>query len=187
MLNLPNLITLVRIVLVPVFIGLILHYRETDEVAYLWWALIVFLVAISSDALDGAIARLKGKKTVLGSFLDPLADKLLLVSAIIVLSVRIGGLERLPSWFPVLVISRDLLIVLGALLIHMLAGRVTPTPSVAGKVTTFFQMLTVLWVLLRVPGPWLPLLFATVFTIISGVEYIFLGLAQLHGETTRTD
>ncbi|MDD5557489.1 MAG: CDP-alcohol phosphatidyltransferase family protein [bacterium] len=180
MLNLPNIITLGRIVLVPVFLGLVLRYRETGAESFRWWAVAVFFVAAASDAVDGMVARLKDRKTVLGSFLDPLADKLLLITAVIVLSIPVAGLARLPSWFPLLVISRDLIIVLGSALIHMLAGKVTPTPLPAGKCTTFFQMLTVVWILLRVPHPLLPLLLATLFTVISGGEYVALGVRQLH-------
>jgi CDP-diacylglycerol--glycerol-3-phosphate 3-phosphatidyltransferase len=180
MLNLPNAITLVRIVLIPVFLAALLHYRETGEEAFRWWAIGVFVAATATDALDGMIARLRNQKTVLGSFLDPLADKLLLITAVIILSIPLGQLTRLPSWFPILVISRDVLIVLGSLLIHMLAGKVTPTPSLSGKCTTFFQMLTIVWTLFRMPYASLPLIFATALTVVSGIEYLFLGMKQLH-------
>ena len=185
MLNLPNLITMIRILLVPVFVSLLLYYRETGDEAFRWSAIMVFAVAITSDALDGLIARLKHQKTVLGSFLDPLADKLLIVTAVIILSVEIGPLAKLPTWFPVLVISRDIIIIFGALLIHMLAGSISPTPSVAGKCTTFFQMLTVIWILLRFPYQYLPLYAAAILTVVSGIEYISMGMKQLQGSPTR--
>lgn len=179
MINAPNIITVIRILLVPVFIAALLHYRETGRDLFRWGALIVFAAAALSDALDGFIARLKAQKSVLGSFLDPVADKLLLNTAVIIASLPMGHLARLPSWFPVLVISRDLIIVLGALLIHMLMGKVTPRPSVTGKFTTLFQMLTVIWILLLWPHYLIPLSLAAAFTFISGIEYIFQGLQQL--------
>jgi len=184
MLNLANFITIIRILLVPCFVALLLRYRETGNDLLRWGALSVFAVAASSDALDGLIARLKAQKSVLGSFLDPMADKLLLNTAVICMSLPMGHLARLPGWFPVLVISRDLTIVLGALLIHMLRGKVTPRPSVTGKFTTFFQMLTVVWALLLWPRHMIPLSLAAAFTIISGIEYICIGMRQLHGTSS---
>ncbi|MCX6338868.1 MAG: CDP-diacylglycerol--glycerol-3-phosphate 3-phosphatidyltransferase [Candidatus Aureabacteria bacterium] len=179
MLNLPNFITIIRILFVPCFVALLLRYRETGSDFFRWGALIVFAAAASSDVLDGLIARLRAQKSILGSFLDPVADKLLLNAAVICMSLPMGHLARLPGWFPVLVISRDLIIVVGALLIHMIKGKVTPAPSVTGKVTTLFQMLTVIWVLLLWPHHLILLSLAAVFTLISGIEYIFMGLQQL--------
>jgi cardiolipin synthase len=183
MVTLPNLITLIRIVLIPIFVSVLLYYRETGNEHFRWLAIVIFAVAVLSDAIDGFIARVKKEKTLLGSFLDPLADKLLIITAVIVLSIQIGNLPKLPIWFPVLVISRDSIIVIGALLIHILAGKVTPQPSVSGKVTTFFQMLTIVWVLVDVPLYIIPLGAAAIFTFISGVEYILMGMKQLQGTT----
>ncbi len=179
MLNLANLFTIIRILIVPCFVALLLRYRETGDEAFRCWAIGVFAAAMVSDALDGFAARLKGQKTVLGSFLDPVADKLLLNTAVITLSLPMAHLARFPSWFPVVIISRDLIIVLGALLIHILRGKVTPAPSVTGKFTTFFQMLTVIWVLLLLPHHLAPLSVAAALTLASGIEYIYLGLQQL--------
>ena len=183
MVTLPNLITLIRIVLIPIFVSVLLYYRETGNEHFRWLAIVIFAMAVLSDAIDGFIARVKKEKTLLGSFLDPLADKLLIITAVIVLSIQIGNLPKLPIWFPVLVISRDSIIVIGALLIHILAGKVTPQPSVSGKVTTFFQMLTIVWVLVDVPLYFIPLGAAAIFTIISGFEYILMGMKQLQGTT----
>ena len=183
MVTLPNLITLIRIVLIPIFVSVLLYYRETGNEHFRWLAIVIFAMAVLSDAIDGFIARVKKEKTLLGSFLDPLADKLLIITAVIVLSIQIGNLPKLPIWFPVLVISRDSIIVIGALLIHILAGKVTPQPSVSGKVTTFFQMLTIVWVLVDVPLYFIPLGAAAIFTFISGFEYIIMGMKQLQGTT----
>ncbi len=183
MLKLPNVISLIRIVLIPIFISSLLYYRETGNENFRWFAIIVFVLAVLSDALDGLVARFKNQRSALGSFLDPMADKLLMASAVIVLSVQIGPLAKLPIWFPVLVISRDLVIVVGALLIHILAGKITPQPSVAGKFATFFQMLTIVWILVNFPLSYLPICTAAIFTLISGVEYIFMGMRQLQEAT----
>ncbi|MCX6356019.1 MAG: CDP-alcohol phosphatidyltransferase family protein [Candidatus Aureabacteria bacterium] len=180
MLNLPNIITLIRILLVPCFVALLLRYRETGSDMLLWGALMVFAVAASSDVLDGFVARIRNEKSRLGACLDPLADKLLLVTAVVILSIPLRDLARLPSWFPVIVISRDAVIVLGSLLISMRVGKVTPVPSIAGKFTTFFQILTVIWVLLRWPHHVLPLYAAAILTLVSGVGYVRAGMRQLH-------
>lgn len=180
MINIPNAITFARILLIPVFVALLLRYRETSAEPFRWWAITAFGVAVISDSLDGFIARLKHQKTLIGTFLDPLADKLLILTAVVILSLPIGPLARLPSWFAVLVISRDLCIVLGSLLIHMIRGRITPRPSAAGKFTTFLQMLTVVWILLRIPYHQAPLYAAAALTLISGIMYTLDGLRQLH-------
>ena len=179
MLNMPNLITLIRIALIPCFVALLLRYRESGGEALRWWAVAAFAAAMASDGLDGMIARLKNRKTLLGSYLDPLADKLLLLAAVVVLSVRMGRLAKLPSWFPVLVISRDVLIALGSLLVHMLTGSLTPRPSAAGKCATLLQMTTVVWVLCGWPHLAVFLYAASAFTVISGVGYLIDGLRIL--------
>ncbi len=181
MLNLPNLITLIRIVLIPCFVALLLRYRETGEEMFRWLAFAAFVAAAASDAFDGMIARMQDRKTVLGSYLDPLADKLLLLAAVVVLSVPMGRLERLPSWFPVLVLSRDLLIALGSLLVHMLCGSLTPRPSVAGKCATTLQMVTCAWVLCGWPYQEIFLYPAAALTVVSGVGYARDGLRQFQG------
>jgi CDP-diacylglycerol--glycerol-3-phosphate 3-phosphatidyltransferase len=187
MLNLPNLITLIRIALIPCFVAALLRYRETGDEAFRWWAVAAFFIAMASDALDGMIARMRNQKTLLGSYLDPLADKLLLLAAVVILSIRMGCLTKLPSWFPVLVISRDLLIALGSLLVHMLCGSLTPRPSAAGKCATMFQMLTVVWVLCGWPYVHALLYAAAVFTVISGIGYLLDGLRQLHESGTKAE
>jgi len=179
MLNLPNFITLIRILLVPCFLTLLLLYRDSGVEALRWGTLIIFAVAAASDALDGLVARRTGRKSVLGAFLDPAADKLLMNTAVIALSFPMGNLARFPIWFPVLVIGRDLVIVLGALLIRMVKGKMTPSPSVTGKCTTFFQVLAVVWILLHFPYHQIPLFLAAAFTVISGIEYASMGIKQL--------
>jgi CDP-diacylglycerol--glycerol-3-phosphate 3-phosphatidyltransferase len=184
-----NKITIFRILLIPVFIWLTLDYirghqrgdaREWERVL----ACAIFVMASVSDAVDGYIARRYKQKTVLGSFLDPLADKALLVSALLLLSVRFkegSPFVQLPLWFPILVVSRDIILLSGTVLIHMLSGKAKSEPRIVGKCATFFQMLTIGWVLFQITQPsyeW-PLYAAGLFTLISGVWYIVDGVKQL--------
>ena len=183
-----NKITLFRILLIPAFVLVTLDYirdyRHGDaEDWQRWVACAIFAVAVVSDAVDGFIARRYNQKTELGAFLDPLADKTLLVSALILLSVhfRESPFQRLPLWFPVLVISRDLMLLGGTVLIHMLAGKMRPRPRIVGKCATLFQMITLGWVLLKIEQPPLrwPLYAAGFFTLVSGIWYTFDGVKQL--------
>ena len=144
----------------------------------------VFAVAAVSDGVDGYLARRYRQKSELGTYLDPLADKALLVSGLILLSVRFKDgtpFALLPLWLPVLVVSRDLMLLAGTVLIHMLAGKMTPRPRLVGKCATFFQMITLGWVLLKIGKPsyeW-ALYAAGFFTFVSGIWYIFDGVKQL--------
>lgn len=186
-LTLANKITIARVLLIPVFVWLTLDYvRDVRQGVDSDWkrvtACLIFAVAAISDAVDGYIARRYQQKTELGAFLDPLADKALLISALVLLSRDNGtAFEQLPLWFGVLVISRDAILLAGGLLIHLYAGRVVPRPRLVGKCATFFQMITLGWVLLQIPQPsfrW-PLLLAGVFTFASGIWYVFDGVKQL--------
>lgn len=184
--NLATRITVTRIMLTPVFLGLLLYYKNASGPHSEWLriaAIFVFFLAVFTDALDGFIARTRSQKTVLGTYLDPLADKFLIISAIIMMTLPIKGLGfRLPFWFCVLVLSRDAFIVFGSLLIHMIEGQVRVLPSLIGKATTFFQMATVIWVLLRLPHPMVLVYVAAMFTIISMVGYFFFGSRQLNNK-----
>ena len=184
-----NKVTIFRILLIPVFVLLLLDYiRDFHKGGEKEWERVVacalFAVAAISDGVDGYIARRYHQKSELGAFLDPLADKALLVSAMILLSVRFkdgSPFDLLPLWFPVLVISRDLILLVGTVLIHMLAGKMTPRPRLVGKCATFFQMITLGWVLLKIDKPpyqW-PLYSAGFFTLVSGIWYVFDGVKQL--------
>lgn len=180
--NLANKITMVRIILVPVFIWCILAYRvSTSEYAYLLriGAVVVFFIAVISDALDGFVARVKNQKTELGAMLDPIADKLLLITAVILFSFKGTGLFKLPIWYAILVVSRDIIIVLGAFLIHFIKGDLKVVPAVVGKITTFLQMSLIVWLLLSFPHPQILLYLAALFTVISGANYIYEGSRQL--------
>jgi cardiolipin synthase len=135
-LTLANQLTLLRMLLIPAFVILIV-YGEMG------WALITFLVAGVTDALDGLIARWAGQKTTLGAWLDPMADKLLLISTFIVLTLPgIGLVSRIPLWLTVCLISRDITIVLTVIVVNLAIGRRTFRPTLLGKVATGVYVLT---------------------------------------------
>ena len=141
-LNLANQLTLLRLVLVPAF-ALLTLYGE------LGWALVVFVVAGITDALDGLVARLTNQRTAIGAWLDPMADKLLLLTTFIVLSLPgIGLTNRLPWPLTVLIISRDVVIVLTAAVITMALGPRTFRPTVYGKAATATYIVTCILVML---------------------------------------
>lgn len=172
--GLANGLTVLRILLIPVFVSLLVYRRPGP-------ALAVFALAASTDLLDGYVARRRGSQSRLGAFLDPIADKLLLTASFVTLTY----LKALPFWITAVVITRDVILVVGALLIYMVGGRIYPRPTWAGKTATFFQILAVLSGLLAryFPAPitlkviiWL----AAVFTVISGLQYIVQGMRFLN-------
>jgi cardiolipin synthase len=131
-----NQLTLLRMLLIPIFVILVVY-------GYLGWALVVFGTAGLTDALDGLIARRSGQKTLLGAWLDPMADKLLLVSTFIVLTVpNLGLANQLPIWLTVLIISRDVGIVLTVAVVNLAIGPRTFRPSIFGKIATATYILT---------------------------------------------
>ena len=136
-LTVANQLTLLRMLLIPAFIVMIVEGE-------LGWAFSVFAVAGVTDALDGVIARRWGKKTTLGAWLDPMADKLMLVSAFVVLTLpNLGLSNKLPLWLTALVISRDVGIVITVAIINLAIGRRTFRPSIFGKIATATYILTV--------------------------------------------
>ena len=130
-----NQLTLFRLLLVPVLVILVLY-------GFNGWALVTFIVAGVTDALDGEIARRAGQRTRLGALLDPMADKLLLVSTFVVLTMPLGLPNQLPVWFTVLVISRDVIIVVTVAIVNLAVERFTFRPSMLGKAATFVYILT---------------------------------------------
>src|SRR6187455_1012527 len=131
-----NQLTILRMLLIPAFVILLVY-------GYRGWALITFMVAGLTDLLDGLIARLAGEKTTLGAWLDPMADKLLLVTMFIVLTLPgIGLANQLPVWFTILVISRDIAIVATVAVVNLAIGRRTFRPSIFGKIATATYVLT---------------------------------------------
>lgn len=181
MINIANKISLFRILTIPFFVGLILYYSpERDFLRFI--ALGVFLLAALSDAIDGYIARTKKQITKAGAILDPLADKLLLISAFIFLYFQgdfIGGI-KIPLYVAVAVISRDVIILLGSLVIYMVRQDLEIKPSLWGKWTTTFQMLVIISILLQNKFTYIVYNIAFIMTIISGISYIRRGFKILY-------
>ena len=170
MMNLANRITITRIILTPLFIAAIAYGRMDI-------ALILFAAAVISDGLDGLVARSMHQKTSIGTILDPVADKILLVSAYICLTLIKSIPEgfRLPPYVPIIVISRDAIIVLGSILIHVVKGTVKIAPSFWGKLTTFFQMMTIVSILVQFKYSSYVWNAAAILTVISGIDYMLKG------------
>ena len=180
-----NKITILRILLVPFFVVEILYYTEAGNEIHRLLALLSFAVAAILDGVDGYVARRYNQRSELGTILDPLADKLLLVSGIVVLSFEHHSrLATIPLWLTGTIIGRDLLLGIGAIVIWLTVGKITVRPRLTGKIATVLQMLMVLWILLKWPEQhaiWLEyiLLGAAVSTGWSGLLYVFDGMKQL--------
>ena len=169
-LNIPNSLTIARIVIIPVFVTSIMYNQ------YLY-ALILFVIAALTDLLDGLLARLANQKTPLGTFLDPLADKFLLVSSFIIFSVN----SWIPKWFTIIVISRDLIVVIGCFLLYMLTSTIKIEPVFLGKLAIALQLFILAYVLLNVNITTLPpvhdlfFILSAALTALSGLQYIYKG------------
>lgn len=177
--NIANKITILRVLLTPIFFGLLLYYKpEQDYLRFI--ALAIFGIAVFTDAVDGFLARFLKQKTALGTIMDPIADKLLLITSFIALTVWNGSV-KLPLWLPIVVVSRDIIIVIGVFVIFLTKGDVKIAPSMLGKLTTFFQMMAVISVLLLYRHAEYIWNLAVAFTMISGIDYVFRGTRQLNG------
>jgi len=173
--NIPNVLTLIRIILTPLFV--ILMIQEN----YLL-ALLAFTSAGLTDALDGLLARWLKQRTRIGAVLDPIADKALLSTAYVVTAIT----AMVPAWLSVLVISRDLIIMLGVLILFLFKGGVEIRPTALGKFTTLVQLGTILLVLVdsqmdRV-GLFVPFAFyaCAAVTVASGMQYMVKGIQLLN-------
>ncbi|HEX5400380.1 MAG TPA: CDP-alcohol phosphatidyltransferase family protein [Verrucomicrobiae bacterium] len=179
-----NKITILRILLIPFFVVELIYYVRTGNEAHRLAALLSFAVAAICDGVDGYIARHYNQISELGKILDPLADKLLLVSAIVLLSFdNTPYFKSIPLWLTGTIIGRDLLLGIGAVVIRLVVGKITVRPRLTGKLATVFQMLAVIWILLQwdfqqgLLEVWI--LGAGVFTGVSGLFYIWDGSRQL--------
>ena len=194
-----NKITVTRILIIPVFVMMAIYYgrgvqsghpRDWERILTIF----LFLVASASDGLDGYVARRYNQRSQLGVVLDPIADKGLLLAAIITLSFSNWTYE-FPLWFPVLVITRDVVILVGTALLHYLIGEIQVRPTWMGKTATALQMVAISLVLV-VPGSlwawtWqvagqsidvngldIPVTLAGIFTLVSGIGYVMTGIRQ---------
>ena len=187
-LTLATRITIARIVGIPVFILVLIYFKmslEAGEPVY-WYrqlALGLFVLIAATDALDGYLARSRDEETRLGAILDPLADKALLLSAIILLTrPSLAELTpQFPVWFTLVVISRDVVLLSGSFVVNWVTGHLEVRPRISGKVATFFQMGAIIAALIPLP---LTVFYGLVglaafFTLLSGLQYSVDGARQL--------
>ena len=188
----PNLLTVFRMVLIPVFVSLLFYQRFL-------LALGIFILAGVTDGLDGLLARRFDQKSQLGTILDPIADKLMLVTSFVVLSMRSVFPQPLPShlpvpfWVTVAVISRDVFILVGAAAINIVTGFRGFRPSMLGKINTTVQIFAIAAIMFAASFPYatgyyLPTIYTTVFTfaVLSGAHYVFF-VSKLVNEDRRSE
>jgi len=175
--NVPNFFTILRILCIPFFVISLIYN-------HLFIALLIFIGAGVTDGLDGLIARVYNQRTTIGTYLDPVADKLLLTTSFIVLAV----LGIIPSWLTVIVIARDVIILLGILILHLTSHRVEIKPIFVGKASTVAQIVTITWALVTPFSVVMKTIFPAIIwatallTGISGLQYIYIGTKYLNEE-----
>ncbi len=179
-----NKVTIGRIILVPFFVAQLLYYFRNPEAHLHWYiAMVIFLVATVSDGVDGYLARYRGQATKLGSYLDPIADKLLMFAGLVLLTIEFEHNpfgQRIPLWLTVAVVGRDAIILIGSILLYLVMGNVEVKPIYMSKTSAVFQMIVIGWVLCKLPPVgtfWLAVISA-VTTVITGVFYFREGLRQ---------
>jgi cardiolipin synthase len=168
--NVPNFLTIVRILSIPVFVIFLLYER-------FFIALLIFIGAGITDGLDGWIARVFHQRTTIGAYLDPIADKLMLTTGFIVLAI----LGVIPSWLTVIVIARDVIILLGILMLFLTSHKVEIKPIFMGKASTVMQLVTIAWSLVTPFSMVMKSIFPAIIwvtaglTALSGLMYIYIG------------
>ncbi|MBM3244195.1 MAG: CDP-alcohol phosphatidyltransferase family protein [Candidatus Omnitrophica bacterium] len=180
--NFANKISTFRILSVPFFIASLVYYQYPQRDYLRFVALFIFILGVISDAVDGYIARKSKQISKAGMVLDPLGDKLLLMSAFISLALihDFPNQIKFPLWVTLIVISRDVIILLGAVVIYVVRQNINIMPTRWGKLTTTFQMLSVISVMVQFKYAFIFWSIAVVFTIISGMDYIKRGFKYLY-------
>jgi len=185
--TIPNYISIFRLMIIPVFVIALLDFSESGVEISWWTAVIAFCVASISDGIDGYIARRFKQRSELGTFLDPMADKLLLLSGLIILSFSSDHLPKLPVWMIGMVFGRDLFLLLGFFVITYWCGKMKIQPHFLSKCATVLQMFVVAWGVLGRKDQfgletdlffWWCLL-ATICTGLTFLIYFPAGVAQL--------
>lgn len=178
--SLPNKISLTRIIFILPFVLCIIQVQNNSLYRYV--ALAMILVLGVTDALDGYLARRRNEITKLGKYLDPAADKLLLVTSCILLSSKIWPEPRFPNWLSVIILSRDIFIVLGTAVLILFTGKMGCRPNTLGRVATGLQVIAVMVVLMGNHLPFIAVIIvswvAAVFTLASGINYMHVGIKQ---------
>jgi cardiolipin synthase len=174
-LNIPNTLTIIRIAIIPVFMTSIIYGRYD-------YALYLFIIAALTDVFDGLFARMKNQRTPLGTFLDPLADKFLLVTSFIIFSVY----NWIPKWLAITVISRDIIVVTGWFVLYFITGTSRIEPSLLGKATIWLESLLIAYILININLPLLPEIAHPFFfmtagvSILSALHYMYRGFRITH-------
>lgn len=177
--TLSTMLTLLRIALVPCIVACMLVG---------WWgtACILFCIAAISDALDGHLARRFNEQTFLGACLDPIADKLLVLSCFFTLAFIHSPLFTIPQWFFMLVLFKELILIGGSIAFYMMKGHLDVRPTLLGKITAVVQMCFIIWLFMCYFFSWLPIktyvsMLAIVLILVfaSLVQYCIIGIRQL--------
>lgn len=176
--NVANSISIFRVLLIPIFIGLVVAYEPGTEWVR-WLAFATFVTAALSDAVDGYVARHFNQRTNFGTVLDPLADKLLINLALVFLAVTPSFRTQVPMWLPVVILGRDIVIAGGAFLLNKFMGPIQPIPRVLGKVATIAHSIGVGWVLVNWPYGREVLLAMVFVSMASLVDYLLHGYQQV--------
>lgn len=175
--SLADKVSIIRILLIPFFVSFLIIYKRFDLDYSRYIALGIFIIAVLTDFFDGLVARIKKEKSEIGKVIDPLADKLLLNAAF----VSLYFLKFPISWWVVLiVISRDIIILIGIAILNFIKIEIVIFPSMWGKFTTFFQMLTIISVLSGFVFSYLVGCLAVFFTVVSGIGYIKRGVHSIN-------
>jgi CDP-diacylglycerol--glycerol-3-phosphate 3-phosphatidyltransferase len=188
-----NKVTILRMLLIPFFVVEALYYVKTGKEIFRLLAMVSFLIAAVCDGVDGYIARRYNQRSELGAMLDPLADKLLLVSGIILFSFNNEPhFGSIPLWLTGTILGRDLLLLVGLVVIQLTVGKIKVRPRMIGKIATVLQMFCVGWILfrwdkeLRPAWFWTWTLSAAICTGISGLLYVWDGMKQLSSHPTSS-
>jgi len=169
--SIPNILTITRILLLPFFIAAFMYDRHQA-------ALLIFILAATTDIFDGLVARRTGNITELGKILDPVADKFFMVTSFILMAYY----GMIPKWITIVVISRDMIVVTGCVITYFIVGNLSIEPTLTGKVASAMQFVFIGMVLLlrNIGGhaevPYILLVVIALFTVVSGLQYIQKGL-----------
>jgi len=188
-----NKVTILRMLLIPFFVVEALYYVKTGKELFRLAAILAFGIAAICDGVDGYIARHYNQRSELGAILDPLADKLLLVSGIILFTFdNQPYFGSIPLWLTGTILGRDLLILVGWVVILTTVGKVKVRPRISGKIATVLQMISIVWILLQWDAQFSPAWFwtwtlgAAICTGISGLLYVWDGMKQLSSHPTSS-
>ncbi len=178
--NVPNLLTLTRILLLPFFAATLI-YKEYD------YALMLFIVASITDILDGLIARIKNQITYFGTILDPVADKFFIITSFVLMS----NFSLIPKWLTVIVISKDIIVITGCLIVYIVTNKLVIEPSFLGKASSTSQFIMIGLVLLLlnlgdgIIVPYFLFVLVAVLTSAAGIDYVYKGLKVANSESTE--